>query len=109
MAETKNKYETIFIIDANLDEEQITGLVEKFKSLISEAGEVETVDEWGKRKLAYPINDVAEGYYVLVNFSAEPDFPRELERVYNITDGILRSIIVRRNEKLEAAAAAAGK
>ena len=99
MVETINKYETIFIVDATLSEEQTAGVVEKFKSLIADAGEIESVDEWGKRRLAYPINDVNEGYYVLVNFSAKPDFPQELERIYNITDGILRSIVIKKEEK----------
>ncbi len=99
MIEVINKYETIFVIDATLEEEKITALVEKFKSLISDAGEIESVDEWGKRRLAYPINDLTEGYYVLINFSAKGDFPQELERVYRITDGILRDIIIKKEEK----------
>lgn len=99
MSEVINKYETIFVVDAALEEEAIKGVVEKFKTLISGAGEIESVDEWGKRRLAYPINYKTEGYYVLVNFSAKPDFPLELERIYNITDGILRSIIIKKEEK----------
>jgi len=99
MSEVINKYETIFVVDAALEEEAIKGIVEKFKTLISGAGEIESVDEWGKRRLAYPINYKTEGYYVLVNFSAKPDFPLELERIYNITDGILRSIIIKKEEK----------
>ncbi len=98
MAEIMNKYETIFVIDATKTEEEITALVEKFKSLIEKYGEIESVDEWGKRRLAYAINDLTEGYYVLVNFKASPDFPTELERVYGITDGIIRDIVVRREE-----------
>ncbi|MEE1014203.1 MAG: 30S ribosomal protein S6 [Clostridia bacterium] len=98
MAETINKYETIFVIDSTKTEEEITALVEKFKSLIEKYGEIESVDEWGKRRLAYPINDLTEGYYVLVNFKAKPEFPTELERVYGITDGIIRDIVVRREE-----------
>ncbi|MBR6729284.1 MAG: 30S ribosomal protein S6 [Clostridia bacterium] len=94
-----NKYETIFVVDASLEEEKITALVEKFKSLISDAGEIESVDEWGKRRLAYPIDDKNEGYYVLIHFSAQPDFPQELERIYRITDGILRDIIIKKEEK----------
>ena len=82
-----------------MSEEQIQSVVEKFKSLIADAGEIESVDEWVKRRLAYPINDINEGYYVLVNFSAKPDFPQELERIYNITDGILRSIVIKKEEK----------
>ncbi len=98
MAEAINKYETIFVVDATKTEEEITALVEKFKSLIEKYGEIESVDEWGKRRLAYPINDLTEGYYVLVNFQSKPDFPVELERVYGITDGIIRNIVVRREE-----------
>ncbi|MBQ3181443.1 MAG: 30S ribosomal protein S6 [Clostridia bacterium] len=99
MSEVINKYETIFVVDASLEEEAIAGIVEKFKTLISNAGEIESVDEWGKRRLAYPIDFKTEGYYVLVNFSAKPDFPAELERIYNITDGLLRSIIIKKDEK----------
>ncbi len=98
MTEVMNKYETIFVIDSTKTEEEITALVEKFKSLIEKYGEIESVDEWGKRRLAYPINDLTEGYYVLVNFKAKSDFPVELERVYGITDGIIRNIVVRREE-----------
>ncbi len=98
MAEAINKYETIFVVDATKTEEEITSLVEKFKSLIEKHGEIESVDEWGKRRLAYPINDLTEGYYVLVNFKSKPDFPVELERVYGITDGIIRDIVIRREE-----------
>ena len=98
MAEIMNKYETIFVVDSTKTEEEITALVEKFKSLIEKYGEIESVDEWGKRRLAYPINDLTEGYYVLVNFKSNPDFPSELERVYGITDGIIRDIVVRREE-----------
>ena len=98
MTEVMNKYETIFVIDPTKTEEEITALVEKFKSLIEKYGEIESVDEWGKRRLAYPINDLTEGYYVLVNFKAKSDFPVELERVYGITDGIIRDIVVRREE-----------
>lgn len=99
MSEVINKYETIFVVDASLEEEAIAGIVDKFKTLISNAGEVEEVQEWGKRRLAYPIDYKTEGYYVLVNFSAKPDFPQELERIYNITDGLLRSIIIKQDEK----------
>lgn len=98
MAEHINKYETIMVLDASKTEEEISALLEKFKSLIKKHGEIESVDEWGKRKLAYPINFMNEGYYVLVNFKSGPEFPRELERVYGITDGVMRSIVVRREE-----------
>ena len=98
MVEKTNSYETIFIVDVTKSEEEVTAVVDKFKGLIEKNGTIESVDEWGKRRLAYPINDMNEGFYVLVNFTAPPDFPRELERVYGITDGILRSIVVRRDE-----------
>lgn len=99
MAEKINKYETIFVIDATKAEEEITALVEKFKSLIEANGEIISVDDWGKRRLAYPINDLTEGYYVLINFKSGTDFPAELERVYGITDGIIRDIVVKSEEE----------
>lgn len=94
-----NSYETIFIIDATLNEESVTGLKDKFTSLIEKNGELESVDEWGKRRLAYEINDRTEGFYYLVNFKAEADFPKELDRQYKITEGILRTIIIRKDEE----------
>jgi len=93
-----NKYEVIFIIDAQLEEEGIQGLVEKFKNLIETSAQLENIDEWGKRKLAYSINYKNDGYYVLANFSAEPDFLRELERVFKITDGIIKSMIIKKDK-----------
>ena len=94
-----NSYETIFIIDATVEEETRTAIQEKFTSLIAKNGTVEAVDEWGKRRLAYEINDKTEGYYVLVDFKADPEFPKELDRQYRITDGILRTIIIRKEDK----------
>ncbi|MDY3304270.1 MAG: 30S ribosomal protein S6 [Clostridia bacterium] len=96
MKDVKNNYETIFVIDATLSDEEITALTEKFKTMIESNGTIESVDVWGKRRLAYPINYKTEGYYVLVNFSSEAEFIAELERVYNITDGLLRTIVVRK-------------
>ena len=96
MAEIINKYETIFVLDAALEEEKITALTEKFKALISENGTIESVDVWGKRKLAYPIDFKTEGYYVLVNFASNPEFPKELDRIYGITDGVMRTITIRK-------------
>lgn len=92
------KYETIFIISPELSEEDTKNLVEKIKGLIETSAQLESIDEWGKRKLAYPINDFNEGYYVLANFSAEPGFPHELERVYKITDGIIKDMIIKKEE-----------
>ena len=78
-------------------EEAAKALLEKFKALIEANGTVSNVDEWGKRRLAYLINDEAEGYYVLVNFESNPEFPAELDRVLKITDGVLRSLIISKN------------
>ena len=96
--EKLNKYETIFIADLTKGEEAVNGLVEKFTSLISSAGEITKVDTWGKRRLAYEIDDIAEGLYVLVTFSAEPKTVKELDRVMKITDEILRHMIIRKGE-----------
>ncbi|NLB43162.1 MAG: 30S ribosomal protein S6 [Clostridiales bacterium] len=95
-----NKYESIYIIRPTVEEEGIKALIERFSNLIQqEGGQIENVDEWGKRRLAYPIDDLNEGYYVLVNFSAGPDLPEELERNYKIRDDILRYITIRLDEK----------
>jgi small subunit ribosomal protein S6 len=82
-----------------LTEEAFAELVEKFKALIEKHGKVESVDDWGVKKLAYAIDFINDGHYVLIHFEAPADFPAELERVYNITDGIMRSIIVSQEEK----------
>ncbi|MBQ7096604.1 MAG: 30S ribosomal protein S6 [Clostridia bacterium] len=99
MVEVINKYETLFVVDASKGEEETAALVDKFKSLIEANGTIESVDEWGRRRLAYPINDMAEGYYVLINFAAKAEFPAELERVFGITDGVLRNIVIKKDEK----------
>jgi len=93
MAKTSAKYELMYIIDVDLGEEQIAAMVEKFKTLIEANGSIDELDEWGKRKLAYLINDKPDGYYVLVKFTSAPEFPAELDRVLKITDGIMRSMI----------------
>ena len=90
-----NKYECLFIIDLNLVRKHQT-LVEKFKNLLETSAQLENIDEWGKRKLAYEVADRNEGYYVLADFSAESDFPRELERIFKITDGILKYLIIKK-------------
>ena len=102
-----SSYETLFIVDAQQGDDGIKALVDKFTGLIAANGTIESVDEWGKRKLAYPINDLTEGYYVLVNFKSAPTLPLELERVFGITDGILRSIVIKHDEKKLAKKAAA--
>ena len=92
------KYETVMVFSTAIAEEETKALVEKFTNLIAKNGTVESVDEWGKRRLAYPINDENDGYCVLVNYSCEPEFPAELDRVLKITDGVLRSLIVAKDE-----------
>ena len=93
-----NQYETIFVLSTKtLDDAALEATTEKFKQLITEnGGTVESVDVWGKRRLAYPINYETEGYYVLVNFQYSAELPAELNRVYHITTGLLRSIIVKK-------------
>ena len=98
MAKTTEKYELMYIINPNLSEEETAAVVEKFKALVDQNGTLEEMEEMGKRKLAYEINYISEGYYVLVKFTSGPDFPAELDRVLGITDGILRSLITRRPE-----------
>lgn len=92
------RYETIFILSPELDEENLKGCVEKFKGLIEKSGTLESIDEWGKRKLAYPVNKLNEGYYTLINFSAEPTFIHELERIYKITEGVIKHIVIKKDE-----------
>ena len=92
MAKITGKYEVLYIIDPAQGEEGIAALVEKFKAMVEAEGTLSSIDEWGKRRLAYPINDLAEGYYVLMNMEAKPEFPAELERVMKITDGVLRCL-----------------
>lgn len=98
MAKTTEKYELMYIINPNLSEEETAAVVEKFKALVEQNGTLEEMEEMGKRKRAYEINYISQGYYVLVKFTSGPDFPAELDRVLGITDGILRSLITRRPE-----------
>ncbi len=90
------KYETMFLFSLKNGEEATTALVEKMKNLVSANGTLESVDEWGKRKLAYEIEDETEGYYVLMNYECEPEFPAELDRIVKITDGVLRALIIKK-------------
>ena len=99
MAKVSAKYETIFIADLTGGEEAVKALIEKVKALIEKNATVTNVDEWGKRRLAYPINDMTEGYYTLIEFEGNPSFPAELDRVYKITEGVMRSIIVCKDEE----------
>jgi len=93
MAKTTANYEVMYIVDLDKGEEGIAAIVEKFKTLIEENGTITEMEEMGKRRLAYLINDKPEGYYVLVKFTSAPDFPAELDRIMKITDGIMRSLI----------------
>ena len=83
-------YELLFAISGNLSEEDYKALCEKFVNLVNDNASDVTVNEWGKKRLAYPINYITEGYYVLVSFKSEPSFPLELERVLGITEGVIR-------------------
>ena len=94
MAKITGKYEVLYIIDPAQGEEGIAALVEKFKAMVEAEGSVASVDEWGKRRLAYPVNDLTEGYYVLMTFNAAAAIPAELDRIFRITDGVMRSLIV---------------
>ena len=92
----KNFYESMFIVDVTGGEDAVKASVEKFVGLINANSEtVYEVNEWGKRRLVYPINDKPEGYYVVVTFKANPEFPAEFERLANIDESILRSMVIR--------------
>lgn len=91
-----NSYEAVIVISLKLGEEGIAETITKFKDLVSKNATLENVDEWGKRRLAYEINKETEAYYVLFDFKSEGEFPAELDRVLMITDGILRSMIVKK-------------
>ena len=90
------KYEAGVIFSVANGEETTAALKEKINDLIAKNGTIESVDDWGKRRLAYLINDEAEGYYVFYNFESEPAFPAELERIVKITDGVLRVMVIKK-------------
>ena len=92
MAKITGKYEVLYIINPALGEEGIAALVEKFKAMVEAEGTLVSVDEWGKRRLAYLVHDLAEGYYVLMTFESKPQFPAALERVMKITEGVMRCL-----------------
>ncbi len=91
-----NKYEVALVLSVANGEETVNALKEKFNDLIAKNGTVENVDEWGKRRLAYPINDETEGYYVFTTMTSEPSLPAELERIAGITEGVLRIMVIRK-------------
>ena len=91
------KYEVIFILHPSLDEDAVKANIEKFKGVIENGGgTIENVDFWGKRKLAYEIAKVNDGYYTLMHFNANPELPKELDRIFRITDGVIRHIIIKK-------------
>ena len=93
-----NSYEAMMVFSVKNGEEGVPALIEKFKALIEQNGTLDSIDEWGKRKLAYAINYITEGYYVLISFTSAPEFPKELDRILRITDGVIRSMIVCKDE-----------
>ncbi len=94
MAKIQDKYEVLYVIDPRKSEEETAAIIEKFKTLIEENAAIDEVEDWGKRHLAYEIDDQTEGYYELVKFTCGPAFPAELKRILSITEGILRYIVV---------------
>ena len=99
MAKISENYEVVYIIDPAQGEEAIAATVEKFKALTEQHGcTAVEVEEWGKRRLAYAIDYKTEGYYVLMSFTSDPAFPKELDRILGIPEGVLRSMIVRKGE-----------
>ncbi len=95
MEKVISSYETMFIVSVTGGEEATAAVVAKFKALIEANGTIGEWNEWGKRKLAYPINDMTEGYYILVTFKSEPNFIAELQRLFNINENIMRSLVIK--------------
>ncbi len=93
-----NKYESVIIINPNLESESIKALIEKFSNLINNNGKVNSVEEVGKKKLAYEIKKNKEGYYIIFKFESKPDAIAELERMYRITDEVIKFIVVKEEE-----------
>lgn len=91
-----SKYEVALVLSVAGGDEAVNDLKEKFNDLMAKNGTVENVDDWGKRRLAYLINDEAEGYYVFTTLTCEPTFPAELERIAGITDGVLRIMVIKK-------------
>ena len=94
-----NRYETVFIINPSVEEAGVKELTQKFSDLINSDGKVESVEEMGTKRLAYEIRKHSEGIYVLINFEANPALIKELERVYRITDEVIKFIVVRKDEE----------
>ena len=107
MEKVINSYETLFIVDVSNGEEAAKATVAKFNDIIAKNAEIVEVADWGKRRLAYPINDMPEGYYTVVTFKAEPAFPAELERLFNIDETVMRSLVLKLEYEAVAKAVAA--
>jgi small subunit ribosomal protein S6 len=105
MEKVLNSYESLFIVDLSNGEEAAKATVTKFTDLIAKNGEIVDIADWGKRRLAYLINDMSEGYYTVVTFKSEPSFPVELERLYNIDESVMRSIVLKLDHEPVAKAA----
>jgi small subunit ribosomal protein S6 len=95
MEKVINSYECLFIVDVTAGEAATDATVNKFTSLVEANAEVVDVAKWGKRRLAYPINDMPEGYYVVVTFKSAPEFPSEMDRLFNIDESVMRSMIIK--------------
>ena len=106
MEKVINSYEALFIVDVEAGEEAAKAVVTKFLNRIAKNGEIVEVADWGKRRLAYPINDKPEGYYTVVTFKSEPEYPAELERRFNIDESVMRSLVIRLEHEAVAKAAA---
>jgi small subunit ribosomal protein S6 len=107
MEKVINSYEALFIVDVEAGEEAAKAVVTKFLNRIAKNGEIVEVADWGKRRLAYPINDKAEGYYTVVTFKSAPEYPAELERRFNIDEAVMRSLVIRLEYEAVAKAVAA--
>ena len=107
MEKVINSYEALFIVDVEAGEEAAKAVVTKFLNRIAKNGEIVEVADWGKRRLAYPINDKPEGYYTVVTFKSAPEYPAELERRFNIDENVMRSLVIRLEYEAVAKAVAA--
>ena len=107
MEKVINSYEALFIVDVEAGEEAAKAVVTKFLNRIAKNGEIVEVADWGKRRLAYPINDKPEGYYTVVTFKSAPEYPAELERRFNINENVMRSLVIRLEYEAVAKAVAA--
>ncbi len=107
MEKVINSYEALFVVDVEAGEEAAKAVVKKFTDRIARNGEIVEVADWGKRRLAYPINDKLEGYYTVVTFKSAPEYPAELERRFNIDENVMRSLVIRLEYEAVAKAVAA--